>query len=224
MRFGDGRHPAIPERRVAREAMHHQDGGRGVPRPQEIIDGAVNRDAFGQTNARHRHPPLVAWPECRARARWSRRAKPWRPVAILSTDIAGADGSPFSLAKKWMWWPPPIDPGQAILSRAHQRRCCSLIISRHIGLMAPSGTPFDQIRYDGRGDSVAPSARRRENATDPHPRPSPGFHALDRTCLIRAPARPRSRAPATRAGALPASAKSPETVSERAAKMPRAKG
>src|SRR5207237_4493300 len=57
MAFPDSRHPSIPERRISGETVHHQHGCRPVPWPQEIIDGAVNRNTFGQGNAGHWTPP-----------------------------------------------------------------------------------------------------------------------------------------------------------------------
>src|SRR5215469_12779801 len=52
--FGDRRHPAVPEEGVAGEAVHHQHRRRGVPRPPEIIDSAMDGSTFWQGNARHR--------------------------------------------------------------------------------------------------------------------------------------------------------------------------
>ena len=54
MGFGDRRHPPVPKRRVADKAVHHQHWGRMVPRPQKIVDGAMDRSTFRQDNAGHR--------------------------------------------------------------------------------------------------------------------------------------------------------------------------
>src|SRR5205823_3337153 len=51
--FRDRRDPAVPEPRVSREAVHHQDRDRLLPWPQVIVDGAVHRKAFGNRDARH---------------------------------------------------------------------------------------------------------------------------------------------------------------------------
>ena len=39
--LGYRRNPAIPEIRIAGEAVHHQHGHRRLPWPQVVVDGAV---------------------------------------------------------------------------------------------------------------------------------------------------------------------------------------
>jgi len=43
---GDRRNPTVPERRIAGEAMHHQHRCRRLPRPEVVVDGAVEGKPF----------------------------------------------------------------------------------------------------------------------------------------------------------------------------------
>src|ERR1700738_594958 len=52
--LGDRRDPAVPECRIASEAVHHQHGGRRLTWPQVIVERAVERKTFVERNRRHR--------------------------------------------------------------------------------------------------------------------------------------------------------------------------
>jgi len=56
--LGDCRNPAVPECRVAREPVHHQHRGRCLPRPQVIVDGAVEGETLIEADARHQLTPF----------------------------------------------------------------------------------------------------------------------------------------------------------------------
>jgi hypothetical protein len=53
-RLGNRRHPAVPEPGIAGKAVQHHHRGLVLPRPQIIVDGAVEDEALGNRDLRHR--------------------------------------------------------------------------------------------------------------------------------------------------------------------------
>jgi len=81
--LGNRRHPAVPECRIAGETVHHQHRGRYLPRPQVIVDGAVDGKTFGEANSRHQPAPFG----CTAAKDTAISARP-----ALATLLAGPSG------------------------------------------------------------------------------------------------------------------------------------